>query len=174
MTMIFGLVLGACGDDGSKASADTVRDTTAGDTAETAQDAPESLDTRGDDTAPDSAGETSPDTADTADTADAPARVDAACSEQGYDDCFHNGDCEAAERCEDMSASDLQIPCCVPGARGTGEAGVPCADENDCASALCISTNDGPFLCSKVCQGDGDCPPAAARCSAIGACVPAP
>ena len=147
------LSLSACGDDDSKPADTTAADTTAADTS-----------------APETVEETAtPDT--TADTT--PAKVDAACSEQGYTDCFHNGDCEASERCENMSANDVQIPCCVTGARGTADAGVACVNENDCASALCISMNDGPFLCSKVCQDDSECPPAAAKCSAIGACVPA-
>jgi len=145
------LSLQACGDDQTTKPTDTALDTTAAETqAETAQ----------------------ADTQETSETA-APAKVDAACAEQGYTDCFHNGDCAAAERCEDMSSSALEIPCCVVGTRGTGEAGVACTTENDCAAALCIQANDGPSLCSKVCMTDADCPAAAAKCAVIGACVPA-
>lgn len=167
---IFCLSSSACGDDDSKPA-----DTTGGDTAspDTTADtsAPEvevQEETSAPDAAEDTSADTSPDT--TADTTP-PAKVDEACSEQGYTDCFHNGDCAEAERCEDMSASELEIPCCVTGPRGTADAGVACTSENDCASGLCISYNFGPLLCSKVCESDAECPPAAAKCSVIGACV---
>lgn len=159
----------ACGDDDSKPADSASPDTTTPDTA--------TPDTTADTGVPEVDEDTSaPDTSVPGDaSADAtpPAKVDAACSEAGYTDCFHNGDCADTERCENMSASDLEIPCCVTGARGTADAGVACTNENDCASGLCISYNEGPFLCSRVCASDAECPPAAARCSAIGACVPA-
>ncbi len=156
-------------------SGDTVSDTTTPDTTpDTTNDVP--TDACGVDTL---CGDTTPaDTADTEDTStpevevSEPTKVDAACSEAGYSECFINDDCQASERCENMSANDVEIPCCVTGARGTKVAGEACTSENECDTSLCISYNDGPQLCSKPCDGSGtDCPAAAAEC-VFGLCVP--
>jgi len=155
---------------------DTAGDTSVSDTiSDTTTDVP--TDACGVDTI---CGDTSP--ADTTDTStpetaaevevSAPTRVEAACSEAGYAECFINDDCQAGERCENMSANDVEIPCCVAGARGTKVAGEACTSENECDTSLCISYNDGPRLCSKPCDGSGtDCPAAASACI-FGFCVP--
>ena len=167
------LAFAACGDDASSTdtasdtaadtSGEVSPDTTADTTADTADSAP--------DTTVDTAADTGDDTPDTAgDTAENP-RVDEACSEQGYTDCFINDDCVAAERCENMSANDVEIPCCVVGPRGTGQTGEPCDSENDCETSLCISLNEGPLLCSAPCAGPEECPESATDCK-FGLCVP--
>lgn len=173
----FVLAFAACGDDDKDGgdttnTTDTQEEVARADTStpDTFADVP-----HGETAEPDTAG---PDTTEPADTTPAetdtaePARVDEACSEAGYTDCFINDDCPAAERCQNMSANEVEIPCCVPGVRGTGAAGVPCTNENECASSLCISYNDGPFLCSAPCDGsEGACPEAAPEC-VFGLCVP--
>lgn len=155
-------VFAACDDDEKSTTPDTAADT-AGDSASPDTTTPDT--TEPDTTADSAADTTTPD-------ASEPAKVDAACSEAGYSDCFINADCQASERCQNMSANDVEIPCCITGARGTKVAGEPCTGENECDTSLCISYNDGPQLCSMPCPEDGsDCPPAASAC-VFGLCVP--
>ena len=79
------------------------------------------------------------------------------CDELSTIACFANNECEATDRCENMGTDDEQVPCCVAGTRGTGQAGETCVDENDCESAVCIAGN-GPYMCSKTCTTADDCP----------------
>ena len=145
----------ACGDD-DKPSDTTQVETTAEVTPETtAEVTPE--------TTAETVAETTPETTE-------PAKVDEACAEAGYAECFINADCEASQRCENMSANEIEIPCCVTGARGTKVAGEPCTTENECDTSLCISYNEGPQLCSRPCD-DTPCPAAASEC-VFGLCVP--
>jgi hypothetical protein len=167
-----------CGDDGD-GNGDTSATPDAADSASAVDSAsaPDSVADSAPDTAPDTQAEdvaTNDDTAsDTAvaETAE-PARVEEDCAEEGYAACFINDDCPAPERCQNMSANEVEIPCCVPGARGTLPAGEPCTGENDCATSLCISYNDGPFLCSAPCDGGPDGCPSAAPACIFGLCVP--
>ena len=166
-------VFAACDDD-EKSMADTTSDTTA-DTTSPDTSVPDATepDTNVPDTNLPDTGTPDTGTPDTGspDTSE-PVKVEAACSEGGYSDCFINADCEASERCQNMSANDVEIPCCITGARGTKVAGEACTSENECDTSLCISYNDGPQLCSMPCPEDGsDCPPAASAC-VFGLCVP--
>jgi hypothetical protein len=71
--------------------------------------------------------------------------------------CFVNDDCEATERCEDIT-DGMDVACCVTGDRGTGVLGDACTNENDCASGLCVQRNDEPFICTQVCSETTVCP----------------
>lgn len=88
------------------------------------------------------------------------------CAEIGADDCFSNLDCIAADRCEDQGGASLAVPCCVPGMRGTGVLGDPCAIDDDCATSLCVETPGG-YLCSGECTKPADCIPALPDCTKI-------
>lgn len=89
------------------------------------------------------------------------------CSEIDATDCFSNLDCMSADRCENKGTSEVPVPCCVPGARGTGKLGDACSVDNDCDTSLCIETSNG-YRCSGECQGDTDC------ISALPSCVTVP
>ncbi|APR85107.1 BNR repeat domain protein [Minicystis rosea] len=90
----------------------------------------------------------------------------ASCSEIDATDCFSNLDCMSADRCENKGPSDTPVPCCVPGARGTGKLGASCTVDNDCATSLCIETSAG-FQCSGECQSDTDCTTALPSCTEV-------
>lgn len=81
--------------------------------------------------------------------------------------CFSSDDCGPGFRCvsEDSSGSNVW---CLPGARGTGAPGAPCAGEADCASALCVEPANGAKLCSRLCDVPADCPASLPRCIYIG------
>ena len=159
----------ATGDALSDTAPDAVSDTAPDALSDTAPDT--ISDTSAPDTPETSTPETTTDAAETADTTE-PAKVEAACDEAGYSECFSNDDCQASERCQNMSANDVEVPCCITGARGTKGAGEACTGENECETSLCISYNDGPQLCSKPCDGSAsDCPAAASDC-VFGLCVP--
>jgi hypothetical protein len=81
--------------------------------------------------------------------------------------CFSNYDCAAAERCENVGTLDLPVACCVPGARGTGQLGDPCASERDCASSLCIDVGVCGGTCTDVCTSEGECPAELPQCIPI-------
>lgn len=92
-------------------------------------------------------------------------QVEEACSEIGAADCFSNYDCASELVCENVSASELEIPCCVAGVRGTKASGEPCVSESDCESGVCIARNEGPELCSARCNsGDPACSGVASEC----------
>jgi len=84
------------------------------------------------------------------------------CSELSTTDCFSNLDCPAERRCQNAGTELDPVPCCVPGARGTGAAGTSCTLELDCESAVCIEG-----LCSKTCTKDEDCPEGMKSCIPI-------
>lgn len=84
------------------------------------------------------------------------------CSELSTTDCFSNLDCPAERRCQNAGTELDPVPCCVPGARGTGAAGTACTLELDCESAVCIEG-----LCSKTCTQDEDCPAGMKSCIPI-------
>lgn len=88
------------------------------------------------------------------------------CDEIGSKSCFANNECETDRRCENVGTETLPVACCVPGLRGSGEAGTACDDENDCVSGVCISGN-GPFLCSDTCDTEADCPDGMKDCTPI-------
>lgn len=82
----------------------------------------------------------------------------ASCAEAGATDCFSNYDCpDASTRCENVGTVSEQVPCCVPGARGTGELGAPCTSEHDCKSSLCVELDGGVSLCSDTCTSENEC-----------------
>jgi hypothetical protein len=88
----------------------------------------------------------------------ADAGVIESCAEAGIPGCYSNADCAAADRCTTPSNADptVLITCCLPGARGTGDAGSPCTGFDDCETAICAYTPAGLF-CSGPCTTDGDC-----------------
>ncbi len=104
-------------------------------------------------------GATVPDASNDTSAPDVAVDVD---TREGGGACSFNRDCIAAERCE----CDETLGCrCVPGARGTGRAGLDrCASGNDCASALCVEGTGGAMLCSDACTAAAECPAALPRC----------
>ena len=56
-------------------------------------------------------------------------------------ECFFNADCQKALRCE---CDDTTGCSCQPGTRGTGAAGAPCANGNDCASSISSMRRPAP------------------------------
>jgi len=163
-------LLGACGDDDASgtdtATTDTVESDTATETdtsvADTAEADTSVADTAEADTSVADTAEADTTEADTAaaDTveADTLPSVDDNCAEASLEECFSNHDCEGDERCQDISTSAFEIPCCVTAPRGSAAAGETCVDAEDCASGLCVSRNDGPYLCTDTCTDVGDCP----------------
>jgi hypothetical protein len=82
--------------------------------------------------------------------------------------CFSNDDCPADMTCHSFDSTGTQV-FCVPGARGTGAAGVTCTGETDCQSALCVDVSNGRMACSKLCTQLADCPnPPFTQCLFIG------
>ncbi len=74
--------------------------------------------------------------------------------------CAFNRECPADQRCDCTEADGCA---CADGARGTGRSGVDtCATGNDCASSLCIESNEtnaggAVFYCSDECATHDDC-----------------
>ena len=143
-------LLGACGDDDASgtdtATTDTVESDTATETDTSVADTAEADTTEADTAAADTV------------EADTLPSVDDNCAEASLEECFSNHDCEGDERCQDISTSAFEIPCCVTAPRGSAAAGETCVDAEDCASGLCVSRNDGPYLCTDTCTDVGDCP----------------
>ena len=84
--------------------------------------------------------------------------VEEFCFEINATDCFSNYDCEENQRCQNIGATEWEVPCCVTGARGEKNPGEGCTEAGNCSSGLCISRNDGPHLCSDSCESNDDCP----------------
>jgi len=103
---------------------------------------------------------------------DAPADVKpdigpvSSCDELNAISCFANAECDGAERCENAGTELDPVSCCVPGPRGTGQAGSLCDSENDCESGVCIS-GSGDGMCSKTCETEADCPDGMKDCTYI-------
>lgn len=102
----------------------------------------------------------------------APTSGDAAvtdCSEVGATSCFSSYECASDARCENVGTSDSPVPCCMPGPRGEGKAGAPCAGEFQCASSLCIE-GIGPCFgsCTDRCASNDECPSSMPNCVLIG------
>lgn len=95
-------------------------------------------------------------TADTANT-DTSSDVITSCADLSADSCLSNLDCNNADRCESFSQTN-EFRCCVPGQRGSGEAGASCVSENDCAFGRCMERDDGARFCSGSCTSDLECP----------------
>lgn len=107
---------------------------------------------------------------DAGEAADAGAPADAGknCAVKEDCPCFANDDCPAAYACTSFDATGTMVYC-VPGARGTGPAGVACTKESDCQSALCVDIADGGMACSKLCSQNAECPnPPFTRCLYVG------
>jgi hypothetical protein len=64
----------------------------------------------------------------------------------------------------------MAFVCCIPGPRGTGDAGASCTSVDDCASAVCVYTPMGD-VCSQKCQSPADCPSSLPTCFDAGAIV---
>ncbi|MBX3231424.1 MAG: hypothetical protein KIT84_10800 [Labilithrix sp.] len=77
-------------------------------------------------------------------------------------ECSFNHDCQLALRCECDG-----ICACTPGARGTTAPGQPCADGQDCTSAVCLEGTGGQLRCSDECQTASECPPELPRCANV-------
>lgn len=93
-----------------------------------------------------------------------------ACAPLGANECFSNDDCLIERRCEEVDVGGGELwACCVIGARGTLEAGETCTDQNQCASAVCISvgTTMDNGRCSKPCVTAQDCPVGMQDCKLI-------
>ncbi len=92
------------------------------------------------------------------------------CAEINGDSCFSNYDCAASERCADLSGDETDI-CCIPGDRGTGEAGDLCDEGVDgqefCESGVCLSRNDSPYMCTTTCDSADECPASMSECGVI-------
>jgi hypothetical protein len=103
---------------------------------------------------------------------DAPADVQpdigpvSSCDELGAIPCFANAECDDVERCENAGTELDPVACCVPGPRGTGQAGSLCDSENDCESGVCIAES-GDGMCSKTCETEADCPDGMKDCTYI-------
>lgn len=92
----------------------------------------------------------------------------ASCAEAGATDCFSNYDCpDASTRCENVGTASEQVPCCVPGARGTGELGATCTNENDCKSSLCIEIDPQTSVCTDACTNEDICAAPLPECTYI-------
>lgn len=89
------------------------------------------------------------------------------CTELSFTECFANVDCTAALRCQNVGSEALPLACCVLGARGAKAAGEPCANENECASAVCIAKGSTGHRCSMDCTKDSDCPVGMQQCIPI-------
>ena len=166
--------LAACGDSGG-ATADTTEaadtaeaaDTSVADTAEAADTSVADTTEVADTAVADTADTFVADTAEATDTAAADTSlpsVDDNCAQASLEECFSNHDCAAAKRCQDISSSGFEIPCCVSAPRGTAAVGATCVDAEDCASGLCVSRNDGPYLCTDTCDDVNDCPANMQQC----------
>jgi hypothetical protein len=79
------------------------------------------------------------------------------CNQIPSTECFANHECPPDERCQNVGTTNNEVPCCVPGARGTLAAGEVCQTEFDCESGICI-TGTGSGYCSKTCNSVADCP----------------
>ncbi|MCK5798911.1 MAG: hypothetical protein KAI47_17080 [Deltaproteobacteria bacterium] len=94
-------------------------------------------------------------------------RADAtSCAEASAKDCFSNLDCPTERRCQSLDGAGAVV-CCLPGARGTKQAGETCTQETDCASAVCIGKGASASVCSKDCASADDCPAGMKDCKAI-------
>ena len=158
----------ACGDDGaSTPTPDTVAvDSAAPADTATVEDTAALPDTA---VAADTA--VAPDTAAPADTSIAQdtslPTVTNNCAEAGLAECFSNLDCPEAERCQNVSDNAFEIPCCVGAPRGATATGGSCVTAEDCASGLCLSRNDGPYLCTGACEDVDDCPANMQECDTL-------
>jgi hypothetical protein len=81
--------------------------------------------------------------------------------------CFSSDDCPPTHWCHSEDSSGLSV-WCIPGARGSGEAGAPCTGEADCASALCVASATSAMLCSALCDTAADCPSSLPTCQYVG------
>lgn len=92
------------------------------------------------------------------------------CAPIGANECFSNDDCLTERRCEEVDVGGGELyACCVVGARGAGQAGEACDDQNDCASAVCIAvgrTMEGG-RCSQTCTQASECPEGMQDCKLI-------
>lgn len=86
--------------------------------------------------------------------------------------CAAPSDCPAGQRC--VGRIDEMV--CLPEARE----GQPCDDRNICAVGVCVTAEDGPPICHRVCAGGGRCrddqtcePRFARPGAAIEVCLPA-
>lgn len=103
----------------------------------------------------------------------APGDADSrACAQVGDCPCFTNYDCPPTHACVSQDPQGMSVSC-VPGPRGTGAAGTPCAGEGDCQSALCVDDASGGRRCSDLCgPGLPACPATLPRClGALGICA---
>ncbi|MBW2733578.1 MAG: hypothetical protein JRH20_14415 [Deltaproteobacteria bacterium] len=90
------------------------------------------------------------------------------CTPLGANECFSNLECIADRRCEEVDIGEGELfPCCVVATRGTLEAGETCSDENQCASAICISAGSADGRCSQTCTEATDCPEGMQDCKLI-------
>ncbi len=77
--------------------------------------------------------------------------------------CFSSDDCGPGFTCHSEDTSGTNV-FCVPGTRGAGLVGAPCAGEADCLSALCIDSATTGQNCSALCDSVADCVSALPRC----------
>lgn len=154
------LGLAACSDDSSDGAAGAAGSQPGNDAAAGSAGTAGAAGSAGEDAGTDAAVEV--DGAAGATGEDAAVGPVSSCSELSTTDCFSNLDCPAERRCQNAGTELESVPCCVPGARGTGAAGTACTLELDCESAVCIEG-----LCSKTCTQDEDCPAGMKSCVPI-------
>lgn len=105
------------------------------------------------------------------------------CEKQGLKECFLNSDCEnPSHSCQNID-NEMPTLCCAPGTRGSLEVGKPCgghgsedANNQACASGMCLD-NGSEAVCTQRCDDEtGDCPASASECVGIaglgGVCIP--
>ena len=90
-----------------------------------------------------------------------------------FSSCNDSFECSPDKRCENLQvdadqngvSDGITRPCCVEAPRGYKKTGESCKTEFDCESGLCVSKNDGNFICSRVCdQNNNTCPEPISEC----------
>ncbi len=145
-------------DAGPDASPDSGDDTTA-DAEDVAPDSTEdALEDAADDTTDDTTDVAGDDaTADVAEDVAPDTTEPTTCAQLGASTCLVNSNCAVGETCQPPEPGS-GVGCCLPGAPGEGQVGVPCAQDADCAFGKCLSRDDGAKFCSGDCGSDLDCP----------------
>jgi hypothetical protein len=83
------------------------------------------------------------------------------CGDVDASACYSNADCKSSQHCtwnpQITNLDQVAITCCVPGPRGTGDAGATCTTMDQCGSGVCAYTPGG-LVCSAPCTGEAGAP----------------